>query len=41
MRPGAGATTTVPGFDDTISLNARLTAGFVLGVCFDELTEKK
>ena len=33
--------TTVPGFEDTIALNARLTAGFVLGVCFDELTEKK
>lgn len=34
-------TTSLPGFDDTIALNARLTAGFVLGVCFDELTEKK
>ena len=34
-------TTTLPGFDDTIALNARLTAGFVLGICFDELTEKK
>jgi hypothetical protein len=34
-------TTTLPGFDDTIALNARLTAGFVLGVCFDELREKK
>ena len=34
-------TTAPPGFEDTIALNARLTAGFVLGVCFDELTEKK
>lgn len=34
-------TATLPGFDDTIALNARLTAGFVLGICFDELTEKK
>lgn len=34
-------TTTLPGFEDTIALNARLTAGFVLGICFDELTEKK
>ncbi len=33
--------TSLPGFDDTIALNARLTAGFVLGVCFDELTERK
>lgn len=33
-------TTTLPGFDDTIALNARLTAGFVLGICFDELTQK-
>jgi len=33
--------TTLPGFADTIALNARLTAGFVLGVCFDELNEKK
>jgi glyoxylase-like metal-dependent hydrolase (beta-lactamase superfamily II) len=35
------STTTLPGFDDTISLDARLTAGVVLGICFDELTEKK
>lgn len=34
-------TTSLPGFDDTIALNARLTAGFVLGVCVDELMEKK
>ena len=34
-------TTSLPGFDDTVALNARLTAGFVLGVCFDELTERK
>jgi cyclase len=33
-------TTSIKGFEDTISLNARLTQGFVLGVCFDELTEK-
>jgi cyclase len=31
----------IPGFEDTISLNARLTAGFVLGVCHDELTGAK
>lgn len=34
-------TTALPGFEDTIALNARLTAGFVLGICFDELTGKK
>jgi glyoxylase-like metal-dependent hydrolase (beta-lactamase superfamily II) len=34
-------TTSLPGFDDTISLNARLTQGFVLGVCHDELTGAK
>jgi cyclase len=34
-------TTTLAGFDDTIALNARLTLGFVLGVCYDELTEKR
>lgn len=33
-------TTSLPGFEDTIALNARLTQGFVLGVCFDELTAK-
>jgi cyclase len=33
--------TAIPGFEDTVQLNARLTAGFVLGQCFDELTEKK
>ena len=34
-------TASIPGFEDTIALNARLTQGFVLGVCFDELTEQK
>ena len=33
-------TASIPGFEDTIALNARLTQGFVLGVCFDELTGK-
>jgi len=30
----------LPGFEDTIALNARLTQGFVLGVCYDELSAK-
>lgn len=34
-------TTTLKGFEDHISLNARLSQGFVLGVCFDELSPKK
>ena len=34
-------TAALPGFEDTIALNARLTQGFVLGVCYDELTEGK
>jgi glyoxylase-like metal-dependent hydrolase (beta-lactamase superfamily II) len=34
-------TASIKGFEDTISLNARLTQGFVLGVCFDELTGAK
>jgi len=33
--------TVLPGFEDTIALNARLTLGFVLGQCHDELSEKK
>ena len=33
--------TALAGFEDTASLNARLTLGFVLGQCADELTEKK
>jgi glyoxylase-like metal-dependent hydrolase (beta-lactamase superfamily II) len=32
--------TALKGFDDTIALNARLTLGFVLGICYDELTGK-
>lgn len=31
----------LPGFEDNASPNARLTLGFALGLCFDELTEKK
>jgi glyoxylase-like metal-dependent hydrolase (beta-lactamase superfamily II) len=33
--------TVLPGFEDNVSPNARLTLGFVLGLCFDELSEKK
>lgn len=33
--------TVLPGFEDNASPNARLTLGFVLGICYDELTEKK
>ena len=33
--------TTLEGFEDNASPNARLTLGFVLGLCYDELTEKK
>ena len=33
--------TTLKGFEDNASPNARLTLGFVLGLCYDELTEKK
>jgi cyclase len=29
------------GFEDTISLNQRLTMGFVLGICYDEVTGAK
>jgi glyoxylase-like metal-dependent hydrolase (beta-lactamase superfamily II) len=29
------------GFEDTMSLNARLTMGFVLGICYDEVTAAK
>ena len=29
-------TATLPGFEDTIQLNARLTLGFVLGIAYDE-----
>jgi cyclase len=39
-RDALVATTALAGFEDTIALNARLTQGFVLGVCFDELTGK-
>jgi glyoxylase-like metal-dependent hydrolase (beta-lactamase superfamily II) len=35
------ATTSLPGLADTIALNTRLTQGFVLGLCFDELTDKR
>lgn len=31
-------TASLPGFEDFISLNARLSQGFVLGVCYEELT---
>lgn len=34
-------TTTLKGFEDHGALNARLTQGFVLGVCYDELTAKR
>ena len=33
--------TALEGFEDNASPNARLTLGFVLGLCYDELTEKK
>lgn len=33
--------TVLKGFEDNASPNARLTLGFVLGLCYDELTEKK
>ena len=33
--------TALAGFEDTAALNARLTLGFVLGQCADELAEKK
>jgi cyclase len=33
--------TTLRGFEDNASPNARLTLGFVLGLCFDELSERK
>lgn len=33
-------TATLPGFEDTIQLNARLTLGFVLGIAYDELNER-
>jgi cyclase len=40
-RDELAAATVIPGFEDTVALNARLTAGFVLGQAYDELTEKK
>ncbi len=33
--------TALTGFEDNASPNARLTLGFVLGLCYDELMEKK
>ena len=33
--------TALKGFEDNVSPNARLTLGFVLGLCYDEVTEKK
>jgi hypothetical protein len=33
--------TVLAGFEDNASPNARLTLGFVLGLCYDELAEKK
>ena len=33
--------TALPGFEDNASPNARLTLGFVLGLCYDELSEAK
>ena len=33
--------TALKGFEDNASPNARLTLGFVLGLCYDELMEKK
>lgn len=33
--------TVLKGFEDNASPNARLTLGFVLGLCYDELVEKK
>ncbi len=33
--------TVLPGFEDNASPNARLTLGFVLGLCYDELSEAK
>jgi cyclase len=33
-------TATLPGFEDTIQLNPRLSLGFVLGIAFDELNER-
>ena len=33
--------TALAGFEDNASPNARLTLGFVLGLCYDELMEKK
>ena len=33
-------TAALPGFEDTIQLNARLTLGFVLGIAYDELNER-
>ena len=35
------STPPLKGFEDTASPNARLTLGFVLGLCYDELSEKK
>jgi glyoxylase-like metal-dependent hydrolase (beta-lactamase superfamily II) len=32
--------TTLPGFEDTTSLSQRLSLGFVLGLCYDELNER-
>ncbi len=33
--------TALPGFEDVALLNARLSLGFVLGIAFDEVTDKK
>lgn len=33
--------TALEGFEDNASPTARLALGFVLGLCYDELTEKK
>ena len=33
--------TSLPGFEDNVSPNARLTLGFVLGLCYDELSERR
>lgn len=39
-RDELAQTASLPGFEDTIALNARLTQGFVLGICFDELSAR-
>ena len=40
-REEVQAPATLPGFDDVASLNTRLTLAFVLGVAYDEISEKK